>query len=190
MTTSAARASIKLGSKMTARKPAAPRLTFATVRKELAAIGITVKANDWNEYVVKVAGERDDSGHFIDRGHTRETQIEALEEALTEGRAMAARVERAAASAVAPRMAATVAPVEPAPGESIAVYRLGSAPMCSAPGVVAWAINGYHFPKDRKKLESIICDTWGLPAAACRALLSKEVPYTLEGETVVFSVRA
>lgn len=66
-------------------------------------------------------------------------------------------------------------------------YRLGSSPLVGAPGVIAWAINGYAFKKDRKKLESIVSETWGIPAPATKALLSKSVPFVIEGEAVVFS---
>lgn len=65
-------------------------------------------------------------------------------------------------------------------------YRLGSSEMVHAPGVVRWAVNGYAFTKDRPYLRRVFIDGWGLPSAAADALLSGKVPYTVEGETVVF----
>lgn len=66
-------------------------------------------------------------------------------------------------------------------------YRLGSAEMVYAPGLVKWAINGAHFEKDRATLVNVIAETWGVPPEAATALLLQQVPHTIEGETVVFS---
>lgn len=167
-TANLAKASIRLGKALAPAKPAA--LTFAKVRAELAALGCTIRPNDWNEYAVRLAG--DSNPVLIDRGHTKESQQEALQEALLEGRALARR--------------AMVAAPKPA-GKR---YRMQSDPMVSAPGLVAWAINGYAFKRDRPQLEKIIGETWSLPLAAVRALLSKAVPFSIEGESVVFEVNA
>lgn len=71
----------------------------------------------------------------------------------------------------------------------MATYRLGSSPAVHTPGIIAWAINGYAFEKDRAQMVKVVCDTFpNLPASVARQLLSKEVAYTVEGETVVFSV--
>jgi len=67
-------------------------------------------------------------------------------------------------------------------------YRLGSAPMIHTPGMVRWAVNGYAFQSDRKYLTNIFTEGWGIPADAAKKLLSGRVPYTVEGETVVFDV--
>lgn len=69
-------------------------------------------------------------------------------------------------------------------------YRLGSAPMIHTPGMLRWAINGYAFESDRDYLRTIFTEGWGIPAPAAEALLSGAVPYTVEGETVVFEVAA
>jgi hypothetical protein len=66
-------------------------------------------------------------------------------------------------------------------------YRLGSAEMISAPGLIKWAINGAHFKKDRPAMVNVVASTWGVPKDAAKALLLQQVPYTIEGETVVFS---
>lgn len=69
------------------------------------------------------------------------------------------------------------------------VYRLGSNELVHAPGVVAWAINGYAFKRDRVVLRRVIVDGWpGVPDAAARQLLSGSAPYTVDGDTVVFTV--
>lgn len=67
------------------------------------------------------------------------------------------------------------------------VYNLGSSPMFYAPGIVAWAINGYAFKRDRKVMVKVIADGWNIPRDAAVALLSKKVPYEIKGEVVSFS---
>jgi hypothetical protein len=71
--------------------------------------------------------------------------------------------------------------------EAAKTYRLGSAPMVHAPGLVAWAINGYAHKADRATMETIISDSWSIPIGPTRALLSKAVPYTVDGDAVVFA---
>jgi hypothetical protein len=70
--------------------------------------------------------------------------------------------------------------------------RLQSAPMISTPGVLAWAINGYKFKRDRKKLLRVFVDGYGgpnaPPADVYDKLLKGEIPYTVDAEnSVVFS---
>lgn len=67
-------------------------------------------------------------------------------------------------------------------------YRLGSSPAVHTPGIIAWAINGYAFEKDREQMLKVITSMFQtVPVEAARQLLSKAVPYTVEGETVVFT---
>jgi hypothetical protein len=66
-------------------------------------------------------------------------------------------------------------------------YRLGSNEAVSAPGMVRWAINGAAFEKDRDYLIGVITSGWAVPRDAVEKLLLKQVPYTLDGETVVFT---
>jgi len=76
-------------------------------------------------------------------------------------------------------------------GESdVKTYKLGSSPMIYSPGIVAWAINGAKFKKDRPKMIRILSDGWGLPYSDAEALLLGKVPYKVEGDAVVFSVGA
>lgn len=39
-------------------------------------------------------------------------------------------------------------------------YKLGSSALVHAPGLIAWAINGYAFPKDRDTILRVVVDTW------------------------------
>ena len=66
-------------------------------------------------------------------------------------------------------------------------YRLGSAEFVSAPGMVKWAINGAKFEKDRPAMIDIISQTWNVPMEAAMALVMEQVPYSVEGEAVVFA---
>jgi len=70
-------------------------------------------------------------------------------------------------------------------------FRLASGPMVHTPGMVAWGINGFHFKKDQKYLLNVFVSGWGgepgSPSPAqFKALLSGKVPFTVEGDTVVF----
>lgn len=68
-------------------------------------------------------------------------------------------------------------------------YRLHSSPMQHTPGVIAWAINGYAFPKDRSMLIKVVKTGFaGVPAFAIQQLLSGAVSHTVEGDVVVFTV--
>ncbi|UGY15184.1 hypothetical protein HAP48_0042780 [Bradyrhizobium septentrionale] len=69
----------------------------------------------------------------------------------------------------------------------IKTFRLGSSPMVSAPGMVRWAIAGAKFPRDRKTVANVIAQTWSVPMAAAIKLVTQTVPFTVEGETVVFT---
>jgi hypothetical protein len=66
-------------------------------------------------------------------------------------------------------------------------YRLGSAEMISAPGLIKWAMNGARFRKDRTAMVNVVVKTWGVPEDAATALLLEQVPYTVEDEAVVFT---
>ena len=73
----------------------------------------------------------------------------------------------------------------------VPIYRLGSNELVHAPGVVAWAINGYHFKRDRAVLRRVIVDGWpGVPDHAAQQLLSGAAPYHVDGDTVVVKVDA
>lgn len=72
----------------------------------------------------------------------------------------------------------------------MAEYRLGSSPAIHTPGIIAWAINGYAFEDDRPTLLNIVTTSFpSVPASAFEQLLSKAVPYSVEGETVIFAVK-
>ena len=61
--------------------------------------------------------------------------------------------------------------------------------MCSAPGIIRWAINGYKFKEDREKILNVVL-AWDIPEHVAKELLSEKVPYTVEDETVVIEVAA
>lgn len=66
-------------------------------------------------------------------------------------------------------------------------YRLQSAPMCHTPGIVAWAINGAAFESDRPQMIKVIEEGYGIPHDAAAALVTGAAPYTVDGETVIFT---
>lgn len=61
-------------------------------------------------------------------------------------------------------------------------YTLRSSDWVHTPGMLAWAINGYHFEKDRKYLRNVFVKGWNLPAKVADALLSGKVPYVVNDE--------
>ncbi len=67
-------------------------------------------------------------------------------------------------------------------------YRLASSGLIHTPGIVRWAMNGYRFPRDRNVMLKIIREGYGIPTPAAKALLSGAAPFTVEGETVIFTV--
>ena len=71
----------------------------------------------------------------------------------------------------------------------MAEYRLGSSSLVHTPGLIAWAINGYHFEEDRPQLLDVIAATYpGVPREALEQVLLRKIDYRVEGETVVFAV--
>ena len=67
-------------------------------------------------------------------------------------------------------------------------YRLGSSGLVFTPGIVAWGINGYHFPEDRENIRRVFTEGWSIPDEAVDALLSETVPHTVEDDVVSFTV--
>jgi hypothetical protein len=66
-------------------------------------------------------------------------------------------------------------------------YRLGSNNAIFAPAIVRWAVNGAKFEKDRAAMARVISQGWNVPRDAALALVTGQVPYTIENETVVFA---
>ena len=59
--------------------------------------------------------------------------------------------------------------------------------MVYTPGIIAWAINGYHFPEHRPKILEIMTGTFpDVDQDKMDALLKGDITYTIEGETVLF----
>lgn len=68
-------------------------------------------------------------------------------------------------------------------------YRLGSSSLVHAPGLIVWAINAYAFPRDRAAILRVVIDTWpGLPDETARRLLSGDLAYRVENDTIVIDV--
>lgn len=67
-------------------------------------------------------------------------------------------------------------------------YRLKSSPFLNAPGMIAWAKNGYKFERDRKNMIDVVCSTWPtVSREAAAALLSEAAVATIDGDVVVFT---
>lgn len=68
-------------------------------------------------------------------------------------------------------------------------FRLVSTPQVHMPGYIAWAINGYAFKEDRPTFFKMLNEVFPtVPAMAMHKLLSKDVPYKIEDNAVVFNV--
>ncbi len=66
-------------------------------------------------------------------------------------------------------------------------YRLASSPAVHTPGLIAWATNACQFEEDRPQIINIICQTYpGVPTEAVEALLVTRVPFTQDGDTLIF----
>jgi hypothetical protein len=65
--------------------------------------------------------------------------------------------------------------------------RLISTEMVNTPGILAWAINGYAFKKDRPALLKVLMDGYRLTKKCATDLLSKTISYTIgEDNSVIF----
>jgi hypothetical protein len=59
-------------------------------------------------------------------------------------------------------------------------WKLGSDDMVNAAGILRWAINGYAFKSDRKKIMNVM-HTWSGPSdETYHRLLMGEIPYTVD----------
>lgn len=73
----------------------------------------------------------------------------------------------------------------------MSTYRLGSSAMIHTPGILAWAINGYHFDADRPQLLKVLSEGFPtVPQDAFDSLLRGATPYRVEDETVIFTYEA
>lgn len=67
-------------------------------------------------------------------------------------------------------------------------YAMLSTPMMSAPGVLRWAINGYKFKRDRKRLLNVIKCWEGPSDEVYHRLLMGEIEWTVdENNSVIFT---
>jgi len=68
-------------------------------------------------------------------------------------------------------------------------YRLLSTPAVHTPGLLAWAMNGYHFEADRPTILHIMTNAFeGIPSEAMNGLLAGKIPFRVEDENIIFEV--
>ena len=65
-------------------------------------------------------------------------------------------------------------------------YRLSSNGMIQATTLITWAIAGAQ-TGELDKMVDIVSQSWDIPSSAAKALLSEQVSYTIDADTVVFS---
>lgn len=72
--------------------------------------------------------------------------------------------------------------------EAPKTHRLCSSSFLNAPGLIAWAKNGYKFERDRKNMLDVVCGAWpGLSRETAAALLAEELDATVDGDAIVFT---
>lgn len=64
-------------------------------------------------------------------------------------------------------------------------YRLTSTPLVHTPGIIAWAQAGARTAP--AQFAKIVSETYGLPIEIARALVTKKLAYSIDGETVTFT---
>jgi len=68
---------------------------------------------------------------------------------------------------------------------------LESTPMLNTAGLLRWAINGYKFKKDRKRLRRVFTEGFTHPRLTDEVvdrLLKGELPHKIDGENVVIEL--
>jgi hypothetical protein len=68
--------------------------------------------------------------------------------------------------------------------------RLASTTMIHAPGILRWAMNGFKFPRDRKRMRDVM-KSWegsGLTDKQWDGVLAGTIPHTIDGDTVVITL--
>jgi hypothetical protein len=70
--------------------------------------------------------------------------------------------------------------------------RLHSSEMCNTPGMLRWAKDVFRYPRkqDRENAIWVLVSGYGLPRFVAWGLLDGCIPYTVEGDCVVFEVDA
>ena len=72
----------------------------------------------------------------------------------------------------------------------MATFRLTSNAMVHAPGMIAWAMNGYHFEDDRPALLKVISNIYpDVASNHLHDLLKGDLHHEIEGDAVVFVTR-
>ena len=71
------------------------------------------------------------------------------------------------------------------------ILTLESTPMLNTAGLLRWAMNGYKFKRDRKKLRRVFVEGFPHPRLTndvVDKLLSGELPHKIAGENVVIEL--
>ncbi len=69
--------------------------------------------------------------------------------------------------------------------------KLESTPMLNTAGLLRWAMNGYKFKKDRKRLRRVFTEGFTHPRLTDEVvdrLLKGELPHKIDGENVVIEL--
>lgn len=68
-------------------------------------------------------------------------------------------------------------------------FKMQSSPEVSAVGMLNWAMNGYRFKSDMKRMVHVLAECWRGPTDEdYHKLLSGNAQYKIDGETVEFSI--
>lgn len=67
-------------------------------------------------------------------------------------------------------------------------YRLKSTSLVHTPGIIAWAVNGAKFKKDRARIIELVSTSYSIPRPIVTKLLDEEIKYVVDNETVIFTV--
>lgn len=67
-------------------------------------------------------------------------------------------------------------------------YKLRSTPLINAPSLISHVIHSAKSRhRDHHEMAGVVCKNWNdVPAVAAMALITQAVPFTVDGETVVF----
>lgn len=67
---------------------------------------------------------------------------------------------------------------------------LNSTQLAFAPGILAWAINGFKVKKDRTKMRNVMKSWPGLTDKQWDGVLNGTIPHTIDGDKVLITLTA
>lgn len=83
----------------------------------------------------------------------------------------------------------TKTPTKENPMKSAKTIRLTSSEFVSAPGMLAWAINGYRFPRDRQNILNVMKSWDGLTDAEWHDILTEKTPHKIVDNSVEITLQ-